>query len=1168
MIRFVKVLLSCILTAIFILTAGTTYSQTDEEIVSYFVKEQLEIKPGQTVFNVYKIENRTNRAYQIQINFTVPAEWTLFADHTVYLNIEPRSTKSIPLRVSPSLDAKGGVGYALNAAMLTNEGNMFSSRYCFLTIPIRNQIDADFSALAYYLDHLHGQTELALKIHNSGNTNSLVNIQLDAAENLNFTDAGYNKYITQISLEPEKDTTLRLKLKYNDYIGDLDYYSRTLTAELFSKDTTWTRYAFIKYLNYRYDNFITDEDRPLVIEASAMDLLSDYITFRFLVMGKLKFKNQRSLQYYYRSMSAPLKDHPNLERDEYFADYKMPKTEIKVGNFRLLNDLCLFGKTISVKRDITPTLDVQAYVSDDYYTNNYAFSGTVNKKFGVNSVFATYTKMINDTTGKSFLDFYGAGGVLKVPAGRFQLSGYYSRYSAPEFNNKDGYQLNVGYSNSFNSKLITNSNARFTTPYFATYYHGRSDIASHWDYLLSKKAYLSFVYSYYKYQPATVYNQLNPAFNYQYHNFRFIYNLRFAMYSTIYFGPNYDYGMSNYYGAEFAKDNLVLTSTKAEVGYRYNPNNFVLNSLNINMQVGQTNPVQYDKTLMSQYNEKKPVIKFSATLSGRNWGVLAMYYSGLYNMSTALINFYSSIVGKYLYFMPFYRITSPGKQFYYEVRFSYLNNIDLSNVRTSIVQEAGVEFGKGWSFKLLNNTNIQSITDTRGQNYRYTNNYMEFTVRKVFHWSQPGQKYHSLNAYFYRDLNGNHIKDYNEPGVENVLVNIQNNSTIDSSYHYEGEMFGNVDVASNHLGLIQYNEIPEAKYCLRFDPKDGNQGMYNIINNQQIVNLRKDTTIYIPFTERNKVYGHVIFHKKKQSMFDDWKNENIKVSISDNHGNAWFALTDKNGYYEIFAPASDYYTVKIDNLWPDLWNLRQNQYIIKFNGYKTFEVNFEFEEKKREIVFDDIVDIGDILSEDNFQFEDVTQIKQTVVTGNVADETNLLPLQATIEIVDLNRNSKVSKTKCTPEGEFYTSFITGKNYQLRISYPGYWIYQEALNSNQITTFEKISRDGILLRKIQVGKPIEMRNLTFELESSELSPEAKAELENLVIRLVNNEKIKINIVGYCNSRENSIELARKRAAVVETFLKTRSIATSRITTEGKIGDKSQAPKVEIIVTSNQ
>ncbi|MCQ2973648.1 MAG: OmpA family protein, partial [Bacteroidales bacterium] len=434
------------------------------------------------------------------------------------------------------------------------------------------------------------------------------------------------------------------------------------------------------------------------------------------------------------------------------------------------------------------------------------------------------------------------------------------------------------------------------------------------------------------------------------------------------------------------------------------------------------------------------------------------------------------------------------------------------------------------------------------------------TIKKVFNWNQPGQKYHNLRTVFYRDLDGNHIKDANEPGVENVVLNIQNNSAIDTSYHYEGEMFGNMDVASNWDGSTLYEDIPEAQYYLTFTPTGRDDGKFALPTKNLVVDLKKDTTIYIPFNERNKVFGTIKFNRDKRSAVEDVQLGNIRVTITDSHGNTFSSLTDPTGYYEIFAPVADYYTVQVVNIWQEFFTIRQDRYIIKFNGYKTFEVNFEFDEKKREIFYNDDIDLDDIANninlgvegDDNFTYEDVTQIKQTILRGSVSDEKTYEPIPAIIEIMDISRHDVIAKVKCSETtGSFYTTFLTGNNYQMRVTAKGYWSYQELLSDAQITTFETINRDGLLLKKIEKGVPIELHNQYFNSNSSELTPEAKAELEDVVILLTNNEKVNVDIIGYTDNKENNTnELSRRRAKVVFDFIAQRGINASRLTYEGR------------------
>ncbi|MCQ2252435.1 MAG: OmpA family protein [Bacteroidales bacterium] len=1177
----IKDILFSILTiaAILVLTAVSAYSQKDNEIVSFFVRPQLEVKDNQTVFNVFRVENRTDYTQRVQINFTIPVDWIMFTDRTYYLNLEPHKDASIPIRIAPAATAKGGVGYALNAALLTMDGENFASKYCFLTVPIKTSFDIKFSNISYYLDHRYGRVNTALKIKNNGNSNQMLGIKLYCDEHIDFSEVGQQTYQTSLSLPAGKDTTIRAQLRYNDMVENINYFNKTLIADIAAHDSVITKYAFVRYLDYKYENYIDDADQPLVVELSALDMLSDVISFRLMVMGKLKFTNHRSLSYYYRSISAPLKDLPSYKYDEYFVRYQTPKQEIEVGNIRDSYALSTFGLGAKYRQNITPKTYFKIGAIDDIYSKNYALSGEVGTSIRRTNLSAFYLKMISDTSYNPYLDM--AGGRASFTSniiGNINLYGHVNQYNQPELSDKTGYSVEASLSRQIRN-LRAYIHYRSSNPYDASYYRGREALNTIFQLNINKRGYWQAHFNRYKYTPTSIYNNYSTSLNYHYYSIRLLYNYILSKNSLIYFGPNYDYGVSNYWGSQKVKE-LKLTSTKAEIGYQYSPNLYALKTLSLNMQVGQTNTLQYCDSLTSQYTGKNPVLKFSAMVQGSRWGAYAMYYSGLYNMSMALSNFYTGTAGKYMYLMPYFRITSANKRFYYEVRFSYLNNIDLKNTRTAIIQEGGADLGNGWSMRIINNTNIQALQDATGQSYRYTNNYMEFTVRKVFKWSQPGQKYHTLRTVFYRDLNDDRIfNNKTEPGVENVIVGIQNNSTIDTSYHFNGEMFGNVDLASNYNGYTIYQNIPEAEYHLTFDPTTDENDNFTIMERKKTINLTNDTVIYVPFVERNIVFGVVKFTKSQRSHLQDIKLDGIKICLTDNsNGRVYYALTDQNGYYEIYAPSANFYTVQIaNNSWSETFELKQDKYIIKFNGYKRFEVNFEFEERKRVIKFDDedinenitIDDLVDGENKNEFKYEGVTQIKQTILRGSVTDEKTLMPLVATVEVVDLMRHDVVAKLKTSQNnGSFYTNFITGNNYQLKVHAPGYWVHQEALANDQLSTFEHIERDGLVLKRIEVGKTIETRNLTFAENEANLSPEAKAELNNMVILLSNNEGVSIKVVGKAeNSEKQPYELANKRAKAIMEFMLFRGISVSRIKSEAEVGNRNQR-KAELVITDSK
>jgi len=287
-------------------------------------------------------------------------------------------------------------------------------------------------------------------------------------------------------------------------------------------------------------------------------------------------------------------------------------------------------------------------------------------------------------------------------------------------------------------------------------------------------------------------------------------------------------------------------------------------------------------------------------------------------------------------------------------------------------------------------------------------------------------------------------------------------------------------------------------------------------------------TLYIPFVEKNKVFGRVILNRSKLSGLGKVDVSNVRVTATDSQGNTFSTLTDKNGEFVIYAPVTDEYIVNINNIYYENFDLRQNNFRVQFNGFKQFEVNFVFDEKIRRINFSP--------SAQDLTAEGVTQIRRTNLRGTVKDALSLKPLRARVNLINTKNNSIVASVYSNPQtGDYAISFAADDIYALEVVADDYWYYAENLNLNQVTTFMNATRD-VLLKPIAIGSKLEL-NIRFDINKADLGPETVAELNRLISILRQNPGIKIEVHGHADDLEaiNNQKIAEERAKRVAQYL---------------------------------
>lgn len=177
----------------------------------------------------------------------------------------------------------------------------------------------------------------------------------------------------------------------------------------------------------------------------------------------------------------------------------------------------------------------------------------------------------------------------------------------------------------------------------------------------------------------------------------------------------------------------------------------------------------------------------------------------------------------------------------------------------------------------------------------------------------------------------------------------------------------------------------------------------------------------------------------------------------------------------------------------------------------------------------------------------------TYMKGKITDKESGKPLEANIELIDLNKSKTITSTISDPEtGEFLACILTGSNLMLNISHPFYLFYSENFKLTETADSLKPFLKDIYLQKPQTGSSIIMRNIFFDFNQSTLQPESFIELDYLVEFLNNNKEIKIEISGHTDNQgsdEINDKLSLERAQSVYNYVVSKGISPERLTYNG-------------------
>jgi outer membrane protein OmpA-like peptidoglycan-associated protein len=186
--------------------------------------------------------------------------------------------------------------------------------------------------------------------------------------------------------------------------------------------------------------------------------------------------------------------------------------------------------------------------------------------------------------------------------------------------------------------------------------------------------------------------------------------------------------------------------------------------------------------------------------------------------------------------------------------------------------------------------------------------------------------------------------------------------------------------------------------------------------------------------------------------------------------------------------------------------------------------------------------------------ERVRPEKITYVKGKIFNAKTLEPLEASFELYDIGTQQPVTKSYSQPNGQFFVTLTSGKNYLVNVSKEGFLFYSDNFSLKDVKAdFDKPFLLDIPLQPIDTGYTVELKNVFFDVNKWDLKPESMAELDKLVQFLTKNRDLKIELGGHTDNsgdRKFNMLLSANRAKAVYDYLMTKGkIEADRLSYRG-------------------
>jgi len=177
----------------------------------------------------------------------------------------------------------------------------------------------------------------------------------------------------------------------------------------------------------------------------------------------------------------------------------------------------------------------------------------------------------------------------------------------------------------------------------------------------------------------------------------------------------------------------------------------------------------------------------------------------------------------------------------------------------------------------------------------------------------------------------------------------------------------------------------------------------------------------------------------------------------------------------------------------------------------------------------------------------------TYLKGVVFDSISRDPLEADIELIDLEKNVVVMQSRSDKlSGDFLICIPSNRDYMLNVERKSYLFYSDNFSLKGIYTYEEPFEQNIPLQPIMPGSSVVLNNVFFDVDSSRLKTESFIELDKLVTFMKDNPSVSVEIGGHTDNtgtKAYNIELSSNRAASVVKYLMGSGIDPDRIISKG-------------------
>lgn len=1097
-----------------------------DTIVMSFLKYKISQSVDSSIFNVLKIINYKKNKFEGLIETKLPEGWHGIGLPSGNVSIESGDSLFIPFRLIMPNKVYGGQAYVITTFLKSNKDKYFGT--FFIDVPVKSDWFLKVNSNTIYFNELYDLKDFKVLLSNRGNVSELIKLTFEAGKLLNLIGFNELNNFVYIDIPAGTDTILNYNVSYKKDLDNNENYpvniERETTLRIIAScgKTKRETIQFRKVRSY----FVLQKNQsesPLNLNLQVGNLLSSSRPFIFgNVYGSILFTKKRELSYLIGIQNQILNT-PNNNLGSYIQslplriNYKEPKYNISIGNLALNNsfggilgtgfvtELNLVKNNIfkiGAVKNLSPNsnsglmIDHQISIIKKVKLNTNILY--INNLFPNNK---NNTFMGNIGSVYSFLKHHSFNGIIGISRVKY-FDGI-----GQGLNSNDTTIIGINYRLSYLASWDKLKISFLTSKNLSGFLSKNIYYEANGLYELSKSKKIKFILNRNilnsSSSPQTFLLSNNKA---QIDFIRLSYS---SIFRTIFYetGLMYNGNEQNNYNAFNNFNNIYSNRLKAgflNVKYKISSQK----SISANISIGYRNNYNISYT-----NFNYPIIKREVFNSVISANYLNKFFSVNFGSSYEPFYFnsgngiYTKIETQSIFIRPKYERYYLDRTVLLSIFGNYFLQLPSNSENISINPRIDWSFKNGLTANARININQNSTRNSEtGVKSVFRSINLILGLTKSFDLDQPRSKYYNLKVICYHDINGNKIREENEPFIPNILVGIKNNFNNNSQKEEVENNFSELELMTNINGEINYINMPFGDYILNFLPVVNLKDLICANGTEQNLYLNSNYNLYVPYSLSYRVKGYVKLNRDELSSFGKISLKGLRITAKGSNGEEYAVLTDENGFYAIDVKNAGQYLVKVNNVFGNNFLINYDEQMVDFNGIKLFELDFVFDEIKRKVNFSNSEGY-------KFKFGDNNAVKNTDNNSDSNTDNN----------TDNNKDNKNTITK-NSNNKSLQRFKSTKN-ELDISKKG----SDSIN-NVITTNN---------RKIKLSK---LDSVTKILNSN-ISDNNRNDLETQKLKLLAQEirnQLDINFrvaieTLPINILPNSLLRQMVRSNIVDTIL---------------------------------